>query len=111
MSAPLEIVFKNLDRSEFVEKRVMDEAAKLERFLDDAGSMRVVVEAENKSQHNVDLYRVGIHVTVPPGQSLDVNRAGPKDHAHEDVYTAVRDAFRAITRQLEEHRGRTAGRH
>jgi cold shock CspA family protein len=32
-----------------------------------------------------------------------VTRSGPKDHAHEDVYVAIRDAFDAAVRRLEDH--------
>ena len=32
-----------------------------------------------------------------------MTHTGPRDHAHEDVYVAIRDAFRAAVRQLEDH--------
>jgi cold shock CspA family protein len=32
-----------------------------------------------------------------------VTHTGPQDHAHEDVHVAIRDAFRAAVRQLEDH--------
>ncbi|MGB1548585.1 MAG: HPF/RaiA family ribosome-associated protein, partial [Alphaproteobacteria bacterium] len=38
-----------------------------------------------------------------PGKELVVTHSGPKDHAHEDVYVAIRDAFGAAARQLEDH--------
>ena len=37
------------------------------------------------------------------GEELIVGRAQPLDHAHEDVYVAIRDAFDAAGRQLEDH--------
>ena len=38
-----------------------------------------------------------------PGKSLIINHAGPANHAHEDVYVAIRDSFSAATRQLEDY--------
>ena len=37
-----------------------------------------------------------------PGKDVVVDRAKPTDHAHEDVYVAVRDAFAAAVRRLED---------
>jgi ribosome-associated translation inhibitor RaiA len=39
-----------------------------------------------------------------PGAELVANHA-----QHEDIYVAVRDAFQAITRQLEDHARRLRG--
>ncbi len=110
MSADLEVVFKNMPRSEFVAARVHDEIAKLGRVFNRVMSVRVVVEAENRSRRHGDLFRVGIHATVPPRISLDVTRAGPRNHAHEDVYVAIRDAFQAMRRRLQEHAQHMEGR-
>jgi cold shock CspA family protein/ribosome-associated translation inhibitor RaiA len=109
VSTPIEIVFKNMDHSEFVEQRVHKEAEKLDRFFDRTGSIRVVIEAANKTHRKGDLYQVGIHMKVPPSGSLDVNRAKPQSHAHEDVYVAIRDAFAAARRLLQDHSRKLGG--
>jgi len=102
MDVPLEIAFRNMDSSEFVERRVREKVEKLERFFDHISSMRVVVEAPNRSQHQGGLYQVTIEIGVP-GKRLMVDRAKPHDHSHEDVYVAIRDAFDAATRRLEDY--------
>ena len=84
MDVPLEIAFRNMDSSEFVERRVREKVEKLERFFDHISSMRVVVEAPNRSQHQGGLYQVTIEIGVP-GKRLMVDRAKPHDHSHEDV--------------------------
>jgi hypothetical protein len=38
-----------------------------------------------------------------------VDRAKPTDHAHEDVYVALRDAFDAAVRQLEDQARKLRG--
>jgi cold shock CspA family protein len=53
---------------------------------------------------------VAVRLTVPPGQTISVTHAGRRTHAHEDVLVAVRDAFRAARRQLQDHVRRHDGR-
>jgi ribosomal subunit interface protein len=102
MQLPLQISFRNMDASDMVEARIREKAAKLDRFADRIMSCRVVVEAPNRRGHKGKLYHVRIDMTVPGGGEIVVNREAPENHAHEDVYVAVRDAFNAAARQLED---------
>jgi hypothetical protein len=38
-----------------------------------------------------------------PDKEIATRRTHPIHHSHEDVYVALRDAFRAARRQLEDH--------
>ncbi|MCE2510461.1 MAG: ribosome-associated translation inhibitor RaiA [Alphaproteobacteria bacterium] len=102
METPLQISFRNMDPSEAVEANVREKASKLERFFDRITSCRVVIEAPHRHHHKGKLYNVRIDLTVP-GKELVVTHSGPGNHAHEDVYVAIRDAFGAAARQLEDH--------
>ena len=102
MQLPLQVTFRNMEASEAVEQAVQEKAAKLERFYDRIMGCRVMVEAVTRRHHQGNLYRVRIDLTVP-GRELVVSREPGLDHAHEDVYVAIRDAFDAIRRQLEDH--------
>jgi len=51
---------------------------------------------------------VRIDISVP-GKDVVVDRAKPANHAHEDVYVAVRDAFEAAVRRLEDHSRKMRG--
>ncbi|MFA7521681.1 MAG: HPF/RaiA family ribosome-associated protein [Halothiobacillaceae bacterium] len=96
---PLEIEFRNLDRSEHLENRVRENVAKLNRYYDRIMSCRVVIEPGHSRHVKGNLYNVLIDVTVPTGEL--VASRGPQDnHAHEDPYVAVRDAFKAMQKQL-----------
>jgi len=108
MRAPLQVVFRDMPRSEAVETKIREKAEKLERFSDDIVSCRVVVEPAHRNQHKGNLYHVRIDVMVP-GNQLVVNRESDINRAHEDVYVAVRDAFDAMRRQLEEYERRRRG--
>jgi cold shock CspA family protein/ribosome-associated translation inhibitor RaiA len=61
----------------------------------------VIVEAPHKHGHQGRLYEVHIQLTTPGGE-LIANREHRERHSHEDVYVALRDAFRALRRQLED---------
>lgn len=103
MQLPLQISFRNMDASEAIEARIREKAGKLERFADRIMSCRVVIEAPNRRGHKGKLYHVRIDMKVPGGGEIVVNREAPENHAHEDVYVALRDAFNAAARQLEDH--------
>ena len=109
MQLPLEIVFKDLDHSDAVEARVRQEAQKLERFFSHITSCRVVIEAPHKPHSKGNLYRVGIHLTVPPSRTIDVTRTHADDPRHADINVAVKDAFKAAARQLEDYAQRLRG--
>ncbi len=108
MQLLLQVNFRNMDPSPAVEAKIRERAAKLDRFADRIMSCHVVVEAPNRRGHKGKLYHVRIDMTVPGGEIV-VNREAPENHAHEDIYVAVRDAFNAAARQLEDHARRQRG--
>lgn len=103
MPMPLQITLKDMPQSEAVESRIREKAEKLTRFHDKIISCRVVVESPQRHQHQGKLYSVHVDLSVP-GAELVANRT-----QEEDVYVAIRDAFDAITRQLEDFSRRQRG--
>ncbi len=99
---PIDISFRNMDHSDAVEADIRKKIATMERFFDRIVDCRVVVSAPHKHSHKGGLYDVHIKISIP-GQDIVINRTGPRDHAHEDVYVAIRDAFSAAVRKLEDH--------
>jgi ribosomal subunit interface protein len=97
----VELAFRNMDASPAVEDRVRARIAKLAQFHDHIMACRVVIESHHRHHHKGNLYHVRIDLTIPGGE-LVVNREPGEHHAHEDVYVAVRDAFDAMTRQLQD---------
>jgi cold shock CspA family protein len=91
-----------MDHSDFIERRVRESAAALERFSDQIVSCHVTVDAPHRHQHKGNLYAVRLDIRLPDEQ-LVVGRQSQQDHAHEDVYVAIRDAFDAAVRRLEDY--------
>lgn len=101
MRLPLQVTFRNMDRSPALEADIEDKTSKLDQFYDHIMSCRVVVEAGHKHHHKGNLFGVSIQLSVP-GRDLVVSRNPTEDQAHADAYVAVRDAFDAARRQLED---------
>jgi ribosome-associated translation inhibitor RaiA len=82
--------------------------AEVHAWLDKLGALtapmtagRVLIEAVDrgrKPQH----YRVRMDLTLPTGVVV-IAYDHPNNGPHEDVYVAIRNAFRAARRQLEAH--------
>lgn len=108
MQIPLQITFRDMPPSEAVEANIKEKVQKLEHFADNITSCRVVLEAPHKHQHKGQLFSVHIDITLP-GKEIVVSRHPDAHHAHEDVYVAIRDAFNAARRQLEDHGRRHRG--
>jgi ribosomal subunit interface protein len=103
MQIPLQITLRDMPSSAAVEDRIREKAEKLHRYYDRIMGCRVVVEMPQRHKHQGKLHSVRIDLTVP-GAELVANHA-----LHEDVYVALRDAFDAITRQLEDYARRQRG--
>jgi ribosomal subunit interface protein len=103
MQTPLQITIRDMEHSDALETHIRDKVAKLEEFSSHITSCRVVVEIPHKHQHQGKQFNVRIDIGVP-GSEIVVNR----DHA-EDVYVALRDAFDAAKRQLEDYARKIRG--
>ena len=101
MPFPVEITFHRMQPSVAIESRIREKAAKLERFYDRIMSCHVVVEAPHAHHHKGKLYHVTISIQVPQSQVV-VNREQHANHAHEDLFVAMRDSFDAAQRKLED---------
>jgi ribosomal subunit interface protein len=103
MKTPLQITIRGIEHSDALETHIRDKANKLDEFFDRIMSCRVVVEVPHKHHHQGKQFTVRIDIGVP-GSEIVVNR----DHA-EDVYVALRDAFDAAKRQLEDYARKIRG--
>ena len=97
MKTPLQITFRDFERSDALETHIREKAEKLETYFEPIMSCRVVVEMPHQHKNQGKLFNVRIDIGVP-GSEIVVNR-----DKHEDVYVALRDAFDAARRQLEDY--------
>ena len=109
MQQPLQITFRDIPRSEALEADIREKAAKLDQFYEKVMACRVMVEAPHSHHHKGNLYHIRIDLTVPGGEIV-VKRGPQEHHAHEDPYVAVRDAFNAAQRQLQDYARKQRGK-
>lgn len=97
MQIPLQITIRDMEHSDALETHIRDKVNKLEELFNHIMSCRVVVEMPHKHHRQGKQFNVRIDIGVP-GSEIVVNR----DHA-EDIYVALRDAFDAAKRQIEDY--------
>lgn len=107
MQTPLQITFRDVPHSDALEAHIREKAAKLESFFSPIMGCHVTVELPHKHKHQGRNFVVHVDLRVP-GAELVVNH-----HRNEDAYVALRDAFDAAKRQLEDHhrKARTSKHH
>ncbi len=101
MRLPLQITYRNVSPSESIERCIRERAESLDRFSDRIMACRVVVEARHRRHHQGSLFHLRVDITVP-GEEIVVSREPALHRTHEDVYVAIRDAFDAARRRLED---------
>jgi ribosomal subunit interface protein len=92
MILPLQITARNIELTEAIKADIHEKSEKLDKFYDRITSCRVVVEAIPKRS----LYNVHVDIKVP-GKELVIKR-----EPNADLYVAIRDAFLAARRKLED---------
>lgn len=101
MKQPLQITFRDMQHSDAVETHIREKVAKLDDFYEHIMACHVVIEQPHAHHQQGKLFRISIDLTLPDGELL-VNRSASEHHAHEDVYVAIRDAFKSLRRQLQD---------
>lgn len=102
MNKPLEITFRNLDRSETLAAVIEDKYRQLERFYRHMISMHVMVEASYKRQNKDKRYCVTIETRLS-GRHLVTSRSPAMEIGQTELIPTVNDAFRAMARKLEDY--------
>lgn len=100
MKNEFQIFFHNIDQTEALQEAVRKRIAKLERFSERIISGRVVLDSPHNHRHKGKVYSVGLEIHTPQ-KEVRVNQEQHDNHAHEDLYVAIRDAFNAAERQLK----------
>ena len=120
MRAPVQITFRNVNRSDLIEQRIRTEAAKLETFYKQLLGCRVAVEVPHRHHRNGSHYRIRIDLTLPggeiiirrePSSSSRVRQPGEpaiQKHLevkipHKNLRLAINAAFKAASRRLQDY--------
>jgi ribosomal subunit interface protein len=96
MQVPLTITMRHMPPSEALETAIRRKTAKLEEFHPNVTGCHVVIEEQRRHHQQGRWFNVRLEVHLP-GHEIVVNR----DH-DEDPYVALRDAFDAAARRVED---------
>jgi putative sigma-54 modulation protein len=102
MDTPVEINFHGIEKSEAIEQRVREKVGKLKRHFDRMTHCRVVLEAPHRNAAKAKVYQVKIEIGVPGRKPLIISHDREGAHAQDDLGLAVRDAFEAAVRRIDE---------
>ena len=99
MISDFQILFHKIDHSHALAHAVQKRINKLERFCDHIMSGRVVLDSPHNCHIKGKVYSVSIEIHTAFKEVI-VNQEQHNNHAHEDLYIAIRDAFYVAERQL-----------
>jgi cold shock CspA family protein/ribosome-associated translation inhibitor RaiA len=108
MTMDVQITFRDMEPSPAAEAQVRHRADELGQFSDRISACRVVLETADHHHRHGRIYHVRVDLTVAGGQIV-ANRDSGLNHAHEDLHVAIRDAFDAARRRLQDHMRRLDG--
>lgn len=97
MELPLQISLHGIEPSDALHNAIREKAEKLDHYYSHIMSCRVVLELAGRHKHKGKQFSVRIDLKVPGGEVV-VNR----EH-DEDLQIALRDAFDAARRRLEDY--------
>ncbi|MDG2141661.1 MAG: HPF/RaiA family ribosome-associated protein [Gammaproteobacteria bacterium] len=100
MISDFQILFHKIDQSHALVQAVQKRINKLGRFCDQIMSGRVVLDSPHNYHLKGKVYSVSIEIHTA-FKKVIVNQEQHNNHAHEDLYIAIRDAFDIAERQLK----------
>lgn len=109
MQLPLEISYRDIEKTEALEALVREKVGKLEDVCDHINSCRIAVEKPHDRPSSGSPYRVRIDLRVPPNHELAVDKSPGEGTQYTPLETVIRDAFDAARRQLIELGDRQRG--
>ena len=101
MQIPPQVSFRGMRPAPAIEAACVHEAEKLDHYYDRITSCRVVVSEPHRHHRKGNLFSVRVDVTVP-GAEFVTNREPTQHHQDEEIGVAIREAFDAIRRQIED---------
>lgn len=102
MQSPPRIIFRGLAPSEGLIEAIERRVEALENVFDGITGCHVLVDLPEHRHRKGHVYHVTVEVSVPRDR-IAVSREPEVNHAHEDPYVAVRDAFDAMQRRLQDY--------
>ena len=102
MQTPIEIAFQHCEPSEEIRAEIARQVRRLERFSDRITSCHVTVAGPQTRHREGDRFKIDIRIAMPEHHDVIVTRTHGDAPEREHPLVAVREAFDAAVRQIED---------
>ena len=102
METPAKIDFQGTALNQHVQQSVVAHIAELEKRFGRITACRVAVVAPSAHHRSGGPYAVAIHLALPDGREVDIDRTAGEDERFADPAFAVNDAFKRARRRLQD---------
>lgn len=110
MQVPVQIDFRGSDPIPRMREQIVAKLRGLDEAFGRIVAARVVITVPGGRHKSGAQYGVAIHLTLPGGRLVEVERTPPLDERFADPTFAMNDAFRRARRQLQDEARRLDGR-
>jgi ribosome-associated translation inhibitor RaiA len=107
MQTPLQVTFEGCEPSEAARAAIEREVARLEEHNNRIVGCRVSVIAPSHKHRHGSGFQVHIWLTIPPNENIVVDHGASHDARYEHVEVAIKDAFSAARRQIDDRKPRS----
>lgn len=109
MQVPVQIDFQGVDASDAVREHVNERLADLECKYGRITAAHVAIKGPGAHHRTGGHYLVRIHLTLPEGRHVDIDRTPDADERHGQLLFAIDDAFNRARRRLQDNVRRMQG--
>ena len=97
----MNLPFKDFPATDSLREAVEKRADKVKTRYPEISTFEVVLAAPHQHKHQGNLFTCHIEVHLPRVEPIVIDHDPDDNHAHEDAYVAIRDAFKALEKRLE----------
>lgn len=109
METPVRIDFQGATLNPHVQQSVATHIAALEKRFGRITACRVAVSAPSGHHRTSGQYEVTVHLALPGGREVNIDRTVKADERFADPAFAVNDAFKRARRRLQDEVRRMRG--
>lgn len=102
MHTPLRITFQNTPSSDAIRQLIEEQVEHLEQFFGRMTACHIVFKIPDGNHRSSGLYEVTVHIKMPGGTTVDIDRTPGLDDRFAEPQFAVSDAFRRARRRLQD---------
>ncbi len=95
--------------NEHIQQSVVQHIAQLEKRFGRITACRVAVAEPSAHHHSGGQYAVAVHLALPDGREVNIDRTARQDERFADPAFAVNDAFKRARRRLQDQVRRMRG--